>query len=86
MKRGLCLALLCPALAAAWDEEQALSFIVAHSPLLQAQHAVVTSYQPTNLSRRLMEHTSVFVRAASGTSTTVSETGDTCLLYTSRCV
>lgn len=77
MKRGLCLALLCPALAVAWDEEQALSFIVAHSPLLQAQHAVVTAYRPPKLGRQLLEHTSVFVRAASGTSTTVSETGDT---------
>ncbi|MER2511752.1 MAG: hypothetical protein ABTQ25_04915 [Nitrosomonas ureae] len=76
MKRGLCLALLCPALAVAWDEEQALSFIVAHSPLLQAQHAVVTAYRPPKPGRQLLEHTSVFVRAASGASTTVSETGD----------
>ncbi len=35
------------------------------------------SYQPPTLSRRLIEHTSVFVRAATGTSSTVSETGDT---------
>lgn len=77
MNRGLCLALLWPALASAWDEEQALAFIVAHSPLLQAQHALVASYQPPKFSRRLIEHTSVFVRAASGASATVSETGDT---------
>lgn len=77
MNRGLCLGLLCPALALAWDEEQALSFIVAHSPLLQAQHAVVASYRPPKLGRQLLEHTSVFVRAATGTSSTVSETGDT---------
>lgn len=77
MRYSLWLALLWPALTIAWDEEQALAFIVAHNPLLQAQHAVVTSYQPTNLSRRLMQHTSVFVRAATGTSSTVSETGDT---------
>ena len=77
MNRSLCLGLLCPALAFAWDEEQALSFIVAHSPLLQAQHAVVASYRPPTLSRQLIEHTSVFVRAASGTSSTISETGDT---------
>jgi len=78
VKRGLLLALLgWPALAAAWEEEPALGFIVAHSPLLQAQRAVVASYQPPTLTRRVLEHTSVFVRAASGTSSTVSEGGDT---------
>ena len=77
MRRGLCLALLWPALAGAWDEEQALAFIVAHSPLLQAQRAVVASYRPPGLGRSVLEHTSVFVRAASGTSSTVSDTGDT---------
>ena len=77
MRRGLCLALLWPALAGAWEEEAALSFIVAHSPLLEAQRAVVSAYQPPKLGRQLLEHTSVFVRAASGTSSTVSDTGDT---------
>ena len=78
MRHGLRLALLLwPALAAAWEEEPALGFIVAHSPLLQAQRAVVASYQPPTLTRRVLEHTSVFVRAASGTSSTVSEGGDT---------
>ncbi|MER2626635.1 MAG: hypothetical protein ABTS22_22220, partial [Accumulibacter sp.] len=77
MKRGLGLALLWPALAVAWEEEQALAFIVAHSPLLQAQRAVVASYQPPGIGRRVLEHTSVFVRTASGTSSTVSDTGDT---------
>jgi hypothetical protein len=77
MRRGLSLALLWPALAMAWEEEQALAFIVAHSPLLQAQRAVVAAYQPSSFGRQLAEHTSVFVRAASGTSSTISETGDT---------
>lgn len=77
MRRGLSLALLWPALAMAWEEEQALAFIVAHSPLLQAQRAVVSAYQPSSFGRQLAEHTSVFVRAASGTSSTISETGDT---------
>ncbi|MEI2769510.1 MAG: hypothetical protein V9G98_01785 [Candidatus Competibacter sp.] len=77
MKRGLGLALLWPALAVAWEEEPALSFIVAHSPLLQAQRAVVSAYRPPSLGQKMLEHTSVFVRAASGTSSTVSETGDT---------
>jgi hypothetical protein len=76
--RGLLLALLgWPMLAGAWEEEQALGYITAHSPLLQAQRAVVASYQPPGLGRRVLEHTSVFVRAASGTSSTVSESGDT---------
>ena len=77
MRRGLCLALLWPALAAAWEEEAALSFIVAHSPLLQAQRAVVSAHRPPGLGRQVLEHISVFVRAASGTSSTVSDTGDT---------
>jgi hypothetical protein len=78
VKRGLLLALLSwPALAAAWEEEPALGFIVAHSPLLQAQRAVVASYQPPGTLGRVLEHTSVYVRAASGTSSTVSEGGDT---------
>lgn len=46
MKYGLCLALLWPMLAEAREEEPALAFIVAHSPLLQAQRAVVAFYQP----------------------------------------
>lgn len=77
MNRGLGLALLWPALAVAWEEEPALGFIVAHSPLLQAQRAVVASYQPPSTLRRVLEHTSVYVRAASGTSSTVSDSGDT---------
>lgn len=77
MRRSLLLMLLWPALAGAWEEEPALAFIVAYSPLLQAQRAVMASYQPPTLTRRVMEHTSVFVRAASGTSSTVSEGGDT---------
>jgi len=77
VKRGLCLALLWPALAWSWDEEPALAFIVAHSPLLHAQRAVVAAYRPPSLTDSVLEHTSVFVRAASGTSSTVSDTGDT---------
>ena len=77
MKPGLLLALLWPVLVGAWEEEPALGFIVAHSPLLQAQRAVVASYQPPGTLGRVLEHTSVFVRAASGTSSTVSEGGDT---------
>ena len=78
MRRGLLLVLLgWPVLVGAWEEEPALGFIVAHSPLLQAQRAVVAAYQPPSALRRVLEHTSVYVRAASGTSSTVADRGDT---------
>lgn len=77
MKRGLGLALLWPALAGAWEEEPALAFILAYNPVVQAQRQATASYQPPTLTRRVLEHTAFYVRAASGTSTTVSEGGDT---------
>lgn len=78
MRRGWWLgALLLPPVAAAWEEEPALAFILAYHPVVTAQRAVATAYQPPTWTRRVMEHTSVFVRAASGASSTVSESGDT---------
>ena len=78
MRRGLLFALLgWPALAGAWEEEQALAFILAWHPVVTAQRGATATYQPPSLTRRVMEHTSVFVRAASGTSSTVSDSGDT---------
>ena len=77
MRCGLLLALLWPALAGAWEEEPTLAFILAHNPVVIAQRDATKAYQPPSLTRRVMEHTSVFVRAASGTSSTTSETGDT---------
>jgi hypothetical protein len=77
MNRGSWLGVLWPALAGAWEEEQALAFILAWHPVVTAQRAVATAYQPPTWTRRVMEHTSVFVRAASGTSSTVAESGDT---------
>ena len=77
MKRGLLLVLLLPSLALAWEEEAAIAFILAYHPVVTAQRAVAVAYQPPSLGRRVMEHTSVYVRAASGTSSTVSEGGDT---------
>ena len=77
MNRGLWLVLLWPALAAAWEEEPALAFILAYNPVVQAQRHATASYQPPTLTRRVLEHTSFYVRAASGTSSTVSEGGDT---------
>lgn len=77
MKPGLLLALLWPALAAAWEEEPALAFILAYNPVVQAQRHATSAYQPPTLTRRVLEHTAFYVRAASGTSSTVSEGGDT---------
>jgi len=77
MKPGLWLALLWPTLAGAWEEEPALAFILAYHPVVTAQRDVATAYRPPSLTRRVMEHTSFYVRAASGTSSTVSEGGDT---------
>jgi len=77
MRCGLLLALLWPALAGAWEEEPTLAFILAHNPVVIAQRDATKAYQPPSLTRRVMEHTSVFVRAASGTSSTTSESGDT---------
>ncbi len=77
MKPGLLVVLLWPVLAGAWEEEQALAFILAWHPVITAQRGATATYQPPSLTRRVMEHTSVFVRAASGTSSTVSDSGDT---------
>lgn len=77
MRRGLGLVLLWPALATAWEEEAALAFILAYHPVVQAQRHATAAYQPPGLTRRVLEHTSVYVRAASGTSSTVSDRGET---------
>lgn len=78
MNRGLWLALLSwPALAVAWEEEPALAFILAYHPVVAAQRQATAAYQPPGALRRVLEHTSVYVRAASGTSSTVSDSGDT---------
>ena len=45
--------------------------------ILDRQRGATATYQPPTWTRRVMEHTSVFVRAASGTSSTVSDSGDT---------
>ena len=77
MNRGLLLVLLWPALAAAWEEEPALAFILAYNPVVTAQRQATAAYQPPTLTRRVLEHTAFYVRAASGTSSTVSDSGDT---------
>jgi hypothetical protein len=74
---GLLPGLLWPALAAAWEEEPAIAFILAYHPVATAQRQATAAYQPPGTLRRMMEHTSFYVRAASGTSSTVSDTGET---------
>ena len=69
--------LLLPVWAGAWEEEPALAFILAWHPVITAQRGATAAYRPPTWTRRVMEHTSVFVRAASGASSTVSESGDT---------
>ncbi len=46
-------------------------------PVVTAQRQATAAYQPPSLTRRVMEHNSFYVRAASATSSTVSESGDT---------
>jgi hypothetical protein len=77
VKYRLLLVVLLPSVAAAWEEEAAIAFILAWHPVVAAQRAVAVAYRPPSLGRRVMEHTSVYLRAASGTSSTVSEGGDT---------
>ena len=64
-----------PALTMAW-EEPAIAFILAYNPVGPAQRHATAAYQPPGGLRRVMEHTSFYVRAASA-PTTVSEGGDT---------
>ena len=52
MNRGLLLVLLgWPALAAAWEEEPALAFILAYHPVVAAQRQATASYQPPGTLR-----------------------------------
>ena len=61
----------------AWEEEPAIAFILAYNPVVVAQRDATAAYRPPGGLRRVMEHTSFYVRAASGTSSTVSDGGDT---------
>jgi hypothetical protein len=54
--------LLSPAIANAWEEQQALEFILAHSPVLRAYGIVTKEYTPSKPMQRVLEHTSVFAR------------------------
>jgi hypothetical protein len=45
-----------------WDEQQVLTFILAHSPVLRAYGVVTKEYTPSTPMQRVLEHTSVFAR------------------------
>jgi hypothetical protein len=42
----LALLMCLPAIALAWEEQQALDFILAHNPVLRAQHALTREHVP----------------------------------------
>ena len=52
MKPGLLLAPLLPSVALGWEEEPALAFILAWHPVVNAQRAVATAYQPPRAATR----------------------------------
>ncbi len=71
------LACLLPVIADAWEEERALTYVIAYNPLLRAHRELTAAYQPPGTLRRVMEHTSLFVRLASGGSESTTEDGST---------
>jgi len=79
VKRGVLLVMLgWPMMALlGWDEEPIIAFILAYHPVVAAQREIAAAYRPPSWRRRVLEHTSFYVRMASGTSSTVSENGET---------
>lgn len=56
-----------PVWAGAWEEEQVVDFILAYSPVLQAQREVTQTYTPSSkLSDRLYEHTQLYAQVGAG--------------------
>lgn len=59
-----------------WDEEKVLSFIMAYNPLLRAQQTITREYTPSDSTlQQVMEHTSVYARAGTGTSLIAADGG-----------
>lgn len=52
--------------ARAWEEQQALDFILAHNPLLRAYQAAVREFSPPTRNERMLEHTSIYARLGIG--------------------
>lgn len=56
-----------------WDEEKVLSFIMAYNPLLRAQQTITREYTPSDSTlQQVIEHTSVYARAGTGTTSIIS--------------
>jgi hypothetical protein len=65
----IAISLICslPGLCRAWEEQQALDFILAYNPLLQAHHRVTAEYTPPKTPwAQVLEHASVYGRAGAG--------------------
>jgi len=59
--------LLFPTWAGAWEEDQVVEFILAYSPILQAQRDVTQTYTPsTKFSDKLYEHTQLYAQVGAG--------------------
>ena len=53
--------------ARAWDAQQVLEFVLAHSPLLRAYHQVTTRYSPPDSAwEQVLQHSSLYGRAGTG--------------------
>lgn len=65
----LALLMCLPAPILAWEEQQALEFILAHNPVLQAQHALTREHVPQKTWERILERTSIFARVSTDSGT-----------------
>ena len=65
----------------AWETQRALDYILAHNPVLRAQRAVVSTYEPEGDTwDQVLEHTSLYGRLGAGgtdyrESTVVAQAG-----------
>lgn len=59
-----------------WDEEKVLNFIMAYNPIIKAQQAITREYMPTSSTlQQVLEHTSVYARAGTGTASVIATDG-----------
>jgi len=61
-----------------WEEEKVLEFVMAYNPIIRAQRDITREYTPSSGTlQQVLEHTSVYARAATGTSSVIAEDGAT---------
>jgi hypothetical protein len=65
----LALLMCLPAPTLAWEEQQTLEFILAHNPVLRAQHALTREHVPQKTWERILERTSIFARVSTDSGT-----------------